>query len=266
MDRSWMKYPYKAEYIDGLNEFLAQAQNHLDPMGRTRCPCTKCKNTVFKHIEEVNKHLFRIGMQKDYNPWVYHGEDYEVLTDDEDDDIDEPVRYDGLDQLLEDIGAPFRVGNLVPNAQQEEFDVDNAENAMDLESPNVDEVDDSYDKLLREALEPLYPGCEMSMLDFLVKLLHVKTITHSSNKSFDMNIQIIKKAFPQCKTLPKSYYEAKTLLRRLGLGYVKIHACINDCVLFWKEHEHLDYCPTCEQPRYKVLEGKTRKVPQKILL
>jgi hypothetical protein len=31
-------------------------------------------------------------------------------------------------------------------------------------------------------------------------------------------------------------------MKDLGLGYEKIPACRNDCMLFWKENENLDIC------------------------
>ena len=40
--------------------------------------------------------------------------------------------------------------------------------------------------------------------------------------------------------MPSSYYEAKRMLRELGLGWYPIHACINDCVLFKKELKDKD--------------------------
>lgn len=45
--------------------------------------------------------------------------------------------------------------------------------------------------------------------------------------------------------MPKSYYETKKTLRDLGLGYTCIHACKNDCMLFWKENENIEICPQC---------------------
>lgn len=112
----------------------------------------------------------------------------------------------------------------------------------------------------------MYPGCKKySTLDFLVKLFHLKIINRWSNKSFDMVLKLIKDALPDGETLPKSHYEAKTLLQGLGLGYVYIHACINDCMLFWKEDKDLESCSVCGEPRYKINQGKCKKIPQKVL-
>ena len=37
----------------------------------------------------------------------------------------------------------------------------------------------------------------------------------------------------------------------LGFDYVKIDACINQCVLYWKENKNLDKCPKCQASRWK---------------
>ncbi|XP_050217554.1 uncharacterized protein LOC126668392 [Mercurialis annua] len=66
-------------------------------------------------------------------------------------------------------------------------------------------------------------------------------------------------ALPKGETLPSSSYEVKKLMRDLGIGYVTIDACVNDCVLFWKENENLDTCPTCKAPRWKLGFGKRKK-------
>ncbi|XP_039126962.1 villin-2-like [Dioscorea cayenensis subsp. rotundata] len=39
--------------------------------------------------------------------------------------------------------------------------------------------------------------------------------------------------------------------RTLGLGYKKVHACPNDCMLFWKNKEHEDICSKCGASRWK---------------
>jgi hypothetical protein len=42
------------------------------------------------------------------------------------------------------------------------------------------------------------------------------------------------------------------VVRDLGLDYIKIDACENHCVLFWKEYEKLDICPKCKASRWKT--------------
>lgn len=39
---------------------------------------------------------------------------------------------------------------------------------------------------------------------------------------------------------------------------VKIHACVNDCMLFYTKNQHLLECLTCKSPRY-IAEGTGKK-------
>jgi hypothetical protein len=70
-------------------------------------------------------------------------------------------------------------------------------------------------------------------------------------------------AFPQFNSIPKSYEEAKKMLRELGLEYVPIHMCPNNCMLFRKTYAESDNCPVYEASRWKDPERK--KVLAKVL-
>ena len=51
---------------------------------------------------------------------------------------------------------------------------------------------------------------------------------------------------PRDNVLPHSTYEAKKIVFPLGLEVQKIHACINDCILYrGEEYENLNACPVC---------------------
>ena len=76
---------------------------------------------------------------------------------------------------------------------------------------------------MREAKHQLYPGCtKFSTFSFVVKLLHMKSIYRISNSTFSAVMKLLAEAFPEWNTLPKSYNEAKSLLKKLGLGYESI--------------------------------------------
>jgi hypothetical protein len=70
----------------------------------------------------------------------------------------------------------------------------------------------------------------------VVKLLHMKSLYRISNSTFSATVKLLAEAFPECNTLPKSYNEAKNLMKELGLGYDSIHMCFNNCVLFRKQY------------------------------
>ena len=44
---------------------------------------------------------------------------------------------------------------------------------------------------------------------------------------------------PKGALVPDSYYDAKKIVKHLGLDYIKIDACLNDCILYRKEYENV---------------------------
>lgn len=100
----------------------------------------------------------------------------------------------------------------------------------------------------------------------MIKLLHLKVINGWSNESFDMLLELLKDALPDDETLPNFHYEARKVMWDMGLGYVIIHVCMNDCILFWKGHESDEQYPICGQCRYKYEQHRCKKkIPEKVL-
>ncbi|XP_030936566.1 uncharacterized protein LOC115961784 [Quercus lobata] len=90
-------------------------------------------------------------------------------------------------------------------------------------------------------------------------------MTNLSNKGLDMMLELLTKVLPKGNLVSRSTYEAKKILRDLGMSYEHIDACKNDCALFWKENENLDKCPVCEAPRYKDTHAQGKMIPHKVL-
>ena len=90
----------------------------------------------------------------------------------------------------------------------------------------------------------------------------------------DMIIQLLHDAFEQAN-LPSSGYEATKIVDKLCLNYTKIHACPNDCMLYWGEDKDKQNCKVCNTSRWKIPKRngsvgvyyllKKRKQPAKIL-
>ena len=103
--------------------------------------------------------------------------------------------------------------------------------------------------------KPLYEECtKFSIFSAIVVLYHLKAFYGWANKSFTMLLQVLQDLLPSDAKLPKDCYEAKKIIKDLGLGYEKIHTCPNECMLFWKENANLDACPHCEESRWKTPE------------
>ncbi|KAF3648996.1 hypothetical protein FXO37_19182 [Capsicum annuum] len=65
------------------------------------------------------------------------------------------------------------------------------------------------------------------------------------------------------------FHKARKVIRDLGLNYEKIHACPNNCMLFWNDNANLDNYVVCGSSRWKnvhdELTNKTTTVPTKVL-
>ncbi|KAF6162569.1 hypothetical protein GIB67_003115 [Kingdonia uniflora] len=66
-------------------------------------------------------------MDKNYTCWVFHREDYEEQSDDDDDG--ERVPFDGLHDMFEDLEVPMYSDNLAHHVEHGESEGNNASNA-----------------------------------------------------------------------------------------------------------------------------------------
>ncbi|KAL4590632.1 hypothetical protein LXL04_003569 [Taraxacum kok-saghyz] len=113
--------------------------------------------------------------------------------------------------------------------------------------------------------KPLFPGCDtFSVLGFILRLMHAKLTCKMTNACMDMTLTLLSEAFKD-SIIPKTHYEAKKYLQTLGLGYESIHACKNNCALFWKENSELQSCPCCGASRWVVDTMNKKKIPVKVL-
>ncbi|XP_057755506.1 uncharacterized protein LOC130974662 [Arachis stenosperma] len=114
----------------------------------------------------------------------------------------------------------------------------------------------NFNDLRSDGEQELYPGCsKYSKLSFLVKLYHIKCICGVSDKAMTMILDLLLDAFKQAK-LPKTVYEARKTIKKLGIEYTKIDACSNDCMLYQGDDENLTRCKQCGSSRWKQ---KTKK-------
>jgi hypothetical protein len=129
----------------------------------------------------------------------------------------------------------------------------------------------AIEKLVAENKKELYPNCKKyTQLRFLVRLLHIKLLGGWIGRSMNLLLDLLNDALPESSTLPKSFYEAKKLVKFVGIGYNSIHSCENDCILYSKDYAKFNSCLNCKVSRWKSirrsLDGKhIYKVPRKVL-
>ncbi|XP_010667637.1 uncharacterized protein LOC104884650 [Beta vulgaris subsp. vulgaris] len=149
-------------------------------------------------------------------------------------------------------------------------------------SHNLEEVEGEVDaeakkfyRLVEDGKQELFPGCKTnSKLSFLIRLYLLKCVHGMTNSAISDILDLLLELLPEAK-LPKSFNEAKKLVKDLGLHYDKIHACRNDCMLYWKEHEAATSCHVCQASRWKENENQgdtssestknLHKVPAKVV-
>ncbi|XP_026420454.1 uncharacterized protein LOC113350970 [Papaver somniferum] len=248
MDKSWMSTDRtKKRYREGVAAFLRYAVNHLKEEGETYdeflmlCPCTNCLNLCACSVGDVEDHLFVNGIDQTYTIWNKHGEKDEAITS------SKPVNVNNGMHAEFEMGTPT-------DAPDEDFGMGtptDAPDTIDMMQAAEEFADDpiKFKKLLENAEKPLYEGCpNFTKLSAIVQLFKLKSKHGASDMFFNELLPLLK------DMLPKE-------------GYTKIHACINNCILYWNEYKDEKVCPTCKAPRWKVdRDGKVyENVPAKVL-
>ncbi|GKB26555.1 putative reverse transcriptase domain-containing protein [Tanacetum coccineum] len=260
MDKSWMETNrISKSYVDGVAAFTDYAVHNLQKTGNIDprvnkkhiyipCPCTKCLNHIEHKVEEVQYHLYRHGIDISYTKWTKHGEEDEPS-------ISAPKPVNATTEFVDDTDFASDIPTDGPatvemvNATKDNFDED------DLVK---------FQELLLDAEKPLYEGCpDFTKLSAIVKLLNLKGKYGASDKFFTELLGLIKKMLPAGNEMVEKTYQAKKVMKLMGSGYKKIHVCINNCLLYWKDDKDLTACRTCRISRWKV-DNKTHKVYENI--
>ena len=194
------------------------------------------------------------GFCRGYNPWVFNGESSSTKTSSEipNSHVQEnPIEYADLSDMLHDM---FPIQDKA-SGPKEEVPIVQQLTKGPAEGPNEDAL--RFMKLLEDINQPCYEGCKhFSKLSVIVHLYHKKCRNGWTNKSFTILLQFLLDFLPSNAKLPKYCYEAKKIIKDLGLSYEKIHACPKDCILYWKENANLEGCPNCNRSRWESNESK----------
>jgi hypothetical protein len=101
-----------------------------------------------------------------------------------------------------------------------------------------------------------------SCLSAVARLMAVKSRYNMSIAEYDDILGIVHELLPPNSKLPNDFYQSRKLLEGLGMQYIKIDVCYNNCMLFYKDNKDKDKCDFCGANRY--VEGRT-KVARKVL-
>jgi hypothetical protein len=239
-DRSWMydmqlddKNP-NLEYLIGVDRFVTKAFEHRECVLREgdkeliRCPCRVCDNSKFLTGDDVRRHLFLKGFTLYYERWQYHGENNE-----------ESNRL--LVSEYGDEGEMNMMNEMVLDAAGPEFNWESPQEVPNAMAKGFYEMLEAADKPLWELEDNgSNAKCKESLLGTVSQLLNLKSDYQMPRDCFNRMISIFKSALPEKNILPPSFHASKKLLSGLGMNYQKIDACLNDCMLYYKDNQKIN--------------------------
>ncbi|CAN6708856.1 unnamed protein product [Malus baccata var. baccata] len=201
-----------------------------------RCPCKRCCNRYTFVRNTIIEHLILYDMDKDYKNacWRHHGEQNigeQNVAIGEEETGDEVI---GMHDFLNDVFIqPLTEEGVGPSTEPS------------IGEGRPEKVE-TFFRLLEEADQDLWPGCkEFKKLEAVVRLYQIKCLAGMPDDIFTTLLELIKRMLPEGDCLPESCYKAKKLINDLGLTYVKIDACPNDCMIYWKDTSDLTVCSVC---------------------
>jgi hypothetical protein len=100
--------------------------------------------------------------------------------------------------------------------------------------------------MLSSAQKPLHEKIMVLQLDAIGCQMAFKSQCSMSRDNFDGMLAVVGSLLPEGHILSKNLYESHKLLCALKIPYEHIHACLNGCVLFRKDHEKATHCPKCK--------------------
>ncbi|XP_020180541.1 uncharacterized protein [Aegilops tauschii subsp. strangulata] len=235
-----------SRYLAGVDGFLEFAYKDKTEDTTILCPCEECVHTSVLSKDEFCDHLIYNGILQSYDKWVFHGE-----SSDEHNNDQQPQPHN--EEMLADMHG------LINDAFRNMYDdvpMSESPDPPNQHGPNL-EAEEFY-KLINDSKKPLWPGSGLSQLSLLVILFNTKSMNKWSDKSFGDLLDTLRMAIPDGNELPQNFYEAKKIVSKFGLDYKKIHACPNNCQLFWKDKENDDFCSICKASRWKDKEPETK--------
>jgi hypothetical protein len=179
------------DYIAGVQGFLKFAYREKKSDAKIQCPCIKCVNQKLQQKDTIY-HLACDGMLRGNTIWGCHGETTSYISANKDSNSQHPNLNNNMRQVVHEA---FGYG-------------DNY--GLHTNEPDVDFFD-----LLRDADQPLWEGCELSKLTFLVLLFHVKSNNKWSNKSLNDFLGILQLALPNGSNIRKHLQRLRKSLQNL---------------------------------------------------
>lgn len=136
---------------------------------------------------------------------------------------------------------------------------------IDANVGNGDEQwnEDKLDNLVRESTERVFEDNTQNRLQCNIVLFSLCSLYYVPHIFLNALLTwIAGYLLPTSNWFPRTSYEIKIMLMKLGLKHKQIHCCPDGHVLYEGNNEELEECPKCNEPRY--IAG-SNQVPQKVV-
>ena len=229
-------------WLEETARFIDRAFSSVAEGGKIKCPCAKCRNYFPQERHIVEKHLYKHGYKPNYKTWTEHGESFVAAADGSVPLVHQEGcnETDRMDNMLVDLG-----GSHLPPVTEEPTSSAKA-----------------FYRMVSSADELVHENTKHTRLSAVARLLAMKSQYNMSIAHFDDTLKIIHELLPPESNLSEDFYQSKKLLEGLGMPYVKIDVCKNNCMLYYKDNKHKEKCDFCGTSRYE--EGQ-KKIPRKVL-
>jgi hypothetical protein len=170
------------EWMSKTQEFINRAfflPNNRD----VKCPCSRCRNIVCEDKRTLTMHLCKVGFMPGYEVWTHHNKSVHQtasVTEEEDD----RRNGDMMDEMLDSIRPELETN---------------------LEDPPIPEVQKFFD-ILRASKESLHEYMTVSILDFVTRLMAIKSKFAFSNNCYKELLNLISDVLPNNHRMPKDMY------------------------------------------------------------
>jgi len=260
-DRSWMyrDSPQGLRRIDYCNKvqsfinFATSIPRNFTG-GGIRCPCRKCQNKKYLHLDVVTMHLLHKGFMENYQYWYAHGQVFVSKRRMEERVVGSTSSASNVHEAANDNTNPYK--NMVMDAMR--MNQGNVSQCPIIEEePNADAT--RFFDLLKDSDEPLWDGCtNHSKLSTVAQVFTIKSDYGLSEAGYDKIIEWARSILPEGNRLKENFYAAKSMIKPLGLGYQKIDMCPNFCMLYYLENIEMTECMTCGHSHYKPRTGREK--------
>ncbi|XP_074347290.1 uncharacterized protein LOC141686134 [Apium graveolens] len=219
------------------------------------CPCARCCNFKKFSVKIIRGHLYEKGFSLGYIDWIWHGAKASCRSSAG--STMPPPCSENIEQNIEENFATSQVGDIC------EATYNNRGNLGD----DCDKDSEEFKRFLADAEQPLFEGSDSSKLDSMLKLHNWKARFGISDSAFTDLLSSVGSLLPKDHVLPSNAYTAKKTLSDLGLEYIKIHACPNECILYRGVNSDFVECPKCHISHWKLgKDGKVRvNIPAKVM-